>query len=218
MDFRPGLDLARRMVLLALDQVRLLEGLDLGLIKVSLKAFDVPTTIRAFRLIAAKIDYPLHLGITESGLPTAGSIRSAVGMGILLHMGIGDTLRVSLTGSPVDEVVVAWEILKSLGLRQRGPTLVSCPTCGRSEIDVVAMAEAVQKVLTQVDKPVKVAVMGCVVNGPGEARDADVGIACGKGRCAIFKRGLVSSIVNEKDGFGALIEAIRDVTASGSSF
>lgn len=195
-----------RMVDAALEEVRLLESLDFDLIKVSVKAFDVPTTIAAYRAVAERIPYPLHLGITEAGLPWAGGIRSAVGLGILLHEGIGDTIRVSLTTSDAcQEVQCAFEILKSLKLRERGPTLVSCPSCGRAETGIVELAEAVEERLRRTEKAVKVAVMGCVVNGPGEARDADVGIACGRGRGVIFKRGEKVRTVDEADFLEALM-------------
>jgi (E)-4-hydroxy-3-methylbut-2-enyl-diphosphate synthase len=197
-DFQPRAPLAERMANMALGQIKLMEGLDFDLIKVSLKAFDVPTTIRAYQTIADKMPYPLHLGVTEAGLPRAGAIRSAIGIGILLHQGIGDTIRVSLTAHPCEEVFVAYEILKSLGLRQRGPTLVSCPSCGRAEVDIIALAEAVNQRLASISEPIKVAVMGCVVNGPGEAKDADVGIAGGKGKGAIFRKGKVVNTVSEE--------------------
>jgi (E)-4-hydroxy-3-methylbut-2-enyl-diphosphate synthase len=190
-NFQPRAPLSERMVNMALEQIKLMEDLSFDLIKVSLKAFDVPTTIQAYQMIADRMPYPLHLGVTEAGLPRAGAIRSAVGISILLCQGIGDTIRVSLTARSCEEVFVAYEILKSLGLRQRGPTLVSCPSCGRAEVDIIALAEAVSKRLEKMPEPIKVAVMGCVVNGPGEARDADVGIACGKGKGAIFRKGEV---------------------------
>ena len=211
-NFELDAPLAERMVNMALKQIKLLESLAFNLIKVSLKAFDVPTTTQAYQLIADKIPYPLHLGITEAGLPQAGAIRSAVGIGILLYQGIGDTIRVSLTAHPCEEVFVAYEILKSLGLRQRGPTLVSCPSCGRAEVDVVALAEAVDKHLQKITKPIKVAVMGCVVNGPGEARDADVGIACGKGKGAIFRKGKVVRTVDEENLLESLVAEIEGIT------
>ncbi|OGN96341.1 MAG: 4-hydroxy-3-methylbut-2-en-1-yl diphosphate synthase [Chloroflexi bacterium RBG_13_51_36] len=215
-DFQPKAPMAKRMVKMALEQIRLMESLDFDLIKVSLKAFDVPTTIRAYQMIADKIPYPLHLGITEAGLPRTGAVRSATGIGILLYQGIGDTVRVSLSAHPCEEVFVAYEILKSLGLRQRGPTLVSCPSCGRAEVDIIALAEAVSKRLGKITAPIRVAVMGCVVNGPGEARDADVGIACGKGKGAIFRKGSIINTVNEKDLLEALIaEAERIEQALG---
>ncbi len=210
-DFELDAPLSERMVNMALKQIKLLESLDFNLIKVSLKAFDVPTTIQAYQLIADKIPYPLHLGITEAGLPQYGAIRSAVGIGILLYQGIGDTIRVSLTAHPCEEVFVAYEILKSLGLRQRGPTLVSCPSCGRAEVDIIALAETVDKHLQKITKPIKVAVMGCVVNGPGEARDADLGIACGKGKGAIFRKGRVVRTVDEKNFLEALMAELEKV-------
>ena len=207
----PQATVPQRMVSAALEQVRLLESLDFDLIKISLKAFDVPTTIEAYRNIAAKVPYPLHLGITEAGTPRAGAIRSAVGLGILLSEGIGDTIRVSLTGHPREEVVAAYDILKSLNLREHGPTLVSCPTCGRVEVDLVGLAYAVEERLSKMTRPIKVAVMGCVVNGPGEARDADVGIACGKGRGVIFRKGEIVRTVEEKDLLEALMAEVEKV-------
>ncbi len=203
------LSTAERMVAAALEQIRLLESLDFDLIKVSLKAFDVPTTIEAYRAIANKIPYPLHIGITEAGTPHTGIIRSAVGIGTLLWQGIGDTIRVSLTAPPLEEISAAYEILKSLDLRQRGPVLVSCPTCGRTEADTIKLAEAVEKRLLKITKPIRVAVMGCVVNGPGEAKDADVGIACGKGKGVIFKKGKKVAVVEEKDFLEALMREIE---------
>jgi (E)-4-hydroxy-3-methylbut-2-enyl-diphosphate synthase len=201
-----------RMVDAALSEVRLLESLDFEMIKVSLKAFDVLTTVEAYRAIAQRIPYPLHVGITEAGLPWAGGIRSAVGLGALLEEGIGDTLRVSLTTQDVClEVACAFEILKALRLRERGPTLVSCPTCGRCESDVVGLAGQVEKRLQDRDENIKVAVMGCVVNGPGEARDADVGIACGKGRGVIFKKGQKVRIVEESDYLEALMTEVSSL-------
>ncbi len=214
-NFELDAPLSERMVNMALQQIKLLESLDFNLIKVSLKAFDVSTTIQAYQLIADKIPYPLHLGITEAGLPRFGAIRSAVGIGILLYQGIGDTIRVSLTAHPCEEVFVAYEILKSLELRQRGPTLVSCPSCGRAEVDVVTLAEAVNKHLAQISKPLKVAVMGCVVNGPGEARDADIGIACGKGKGAIFRKGKVVSTVKEENFLEALMAEVNSFSLRG---
>jgi (E)-4-hydroxy-3-methylbut-2-enyl-diphosphate synthase len=206
----PRLSVAERMVEAALEQIRWLESLDFDLIKVSLKAFDVPTTVEAYQSIAAKIPYPLHIGITEAGTPRTGVIRSTVGIGTLLWLGIGDTIRVSLTAHPREEVTAAYEILKSLNLRQRGPVLVSCPTCGRAEADVVKLAEAVEERLVKINKPIKVAVMGCVVNGPGEARDADVGIACGRGKGVIFKKGEKVGTVKEKDFLTALMKEVEE--------
>ncbi len=211
-NFQPDAPLVKRMVNTALEQIKFMESLDFDLIKVSLKAFDVLTTIQVYQIIADKIPYPLHLGITEAGLPRTGVIRSAVGIGILLHQGIGDTIRVSLTAHPCEEVLVAYEILKSLGLRQRGPTLVSCPSCGRAEVDIIALAEAVSKCLQEISKPIKVAVMGCVVNGPGEAKDADVGIACGKGKGVIFRKGEVVSTASEDQFLEAIMTEISRIS------
>jgi len=205
----PQSTVAQQMVEAALKQVRLLESLDFDLIKVSLKAFDVPTTIDAYQDIARKMPYPLHIGITEAGTPRSGIIRSAVGISTLLYLGIGDTIRVSLTAHPREEVIAAYEILKSLNLRQHGPVLVSCPTCGRTEVDIIRLAEEVEEKLLEIDKPIKVAVMGCEVNGPGEARDADVGIACGKGRAILFKKGKKIGVVEEKDFLTALMREVE---------
>ena len=208
---KPYSSIANHMVSVALEQINLLEGLDFDLIKVSLKAFDVPATIKAYTIIAKKIPYPLHLGITEAGLPKTGAVRSAVGIGILLHEGIGDTIRVSLSDHPCEEVNTAYEILKSLDLRQHGPTLISCPACGRAEVDIISLAQSVDKSLRGITKPIKVAVMGCVVNGPGEAQDADVGIACGKGRGAIFSKGKVIRTVDETDFLQALMAEVKNL-------
>ncbi|MBU2536367.1 MAG: flavodoxin-dependent (E)-4-hydroxy-3-methylbut-2-enyl-diphosphate synthase [Chloroflexota bacterium] len=205
----PDLSVAERMVEAALEQIRLLESLDFDLIKISLKAFDVPTMIEAYQSIAKKIPYPLHLGVTEAGTPKKGVIRSAVGIGTLLYMGIGDTIRVSLTAHPREEVIAGYEILKSLNLRQHGPVLVSCPSCGRAEVDIVKLAEEVEEQLLKITRPVKVAVMGCVVNGPGEAKDADVGIACGKGKGVIFRKGKKVAVVEEKDFLSALMREVE---------
>jgi len=205
---RPGLTIAQQMVEAALKQIRLLESLDFDLIKVSLKAFDVPTTIEAYRDIAQKIPYPLHIGITEAGTPRTGIIRSTVGISTLLYLGIGDTIRVSLTAHPREEVIAGYEILKSLDLRQHGPILVSCPSCGRAEVDIVKLAEKVEEQLLKIDKPIKVAVMGCVVNGPGEAKDADIGIACGKKKAVLFKKGKKIGVVEERDFVVALMREV----------
>ncbi len=180
---------AEALVASALEHVRLLEQEGFYDMKISLKAHDVPLTLAAYRLMSETVDYPLHLGITEAGTVRTGVIKSAVGIGALLAEGIGDTLRISLTGDPVPEVRVGREILKSLGLRSYGPTLVACPTCGRTSIDLPAIAAEVEKKLAGVAEPIEVAVMGCVVNGPGEARGADVGIAGGKGEGLVFRKG-----------------------------
>jgi len=205
----PKLSIPKQMVAAALEQVKLLESLDFDLIKVSLKAFDVPTTIEAYQKIAPKIPYPLHIGITESGPPRTGIIRSTVGIGTLLWLGIGDTIRVSLTAHPREEVIAGYEILKSLNLRQHGPVLVSCPSCGRAEVDIIKLAEAVEKELLKIKKPIKVAVMGCIVNGPGEAKDADIGIACGKGRAVLFKKGKKIKTIEERDFIKVLMAEVE---------
>lgn len=204
--------IAERMIDSALAEIRLLEDLGFELIEVSLKAFDVPTTIEAYRKIANLTQYPLHIGITEAGLPGAGTIRNAVGIGILLSEGIGDTIRVSLSADPCEEVDTAYEILKSLNIRQRGPILISCPSCGRAEVDIISLAKAVDERLKQIPyATIKVAVMGCVVNGPGEAKDADVGIACGKGKAAIFRKGKVVRTVAEADFLSALMAEVTQL-------
>ena len=188
---------AEALVESALQHVRILEAMDFHDMKISLKAHDVPLTLEAYRLMSKTVDYPLHLGITEAGTVRTGIIKSAVGIGALLAEGIGDTFRISLTGDPVAEVRVAREILKSLGLRDYGPTLISCPTCGRTSIDLPAIAERVEKKLVGIEKPIQVAVMGCVVNGPGEARGADVGIAGGNGEGLVFRKGEIIRKVPE---------------------
>jgi (E)-4-hydroxy-3-methylbut-2-enyl-diphosphate synthase len=177
------------MVASALGHVRLLEARGFDQIKISLKSSSVLDTVAAYGLLADQCDYPLHIGITEAGTPIRGAVKSGVGLGILLYQGLGDTLRVSLTGDPLLEMPVAWEILRALGIRARGPEIVSCPTCGRTEIDLAGLAEAVETRLRSVSRVFKVAVMGCVVNGPGEAREADIGIAGGRDCAVIFRKG-----------------------------
>lgn len=179
------------MVESALSHVALLEKRGFDQIKISLKSSSVPVTIAAYRGMAEAVDYPLHIGVTEAGTPLRGAAKSGVGLGILLWEGIGDTLRVSLTGDPVTEMTVAWEILRSLGLRSRGPEIISCPTCGRTEINLIRLAEEVEKRLRNVPQTFTVAVMGCVVNGPGEAREADIGVAGGRDLGIIFRKGEV---------------------------
>lgn len=203
------------MVESALRHVGILEDLNFRDIVISLKASDVMTTVSAYRLLAERVEYPLHVGITEAGTAWAGSIRSAVGIGTLLAGGLGDTLRVSLTGDPAEEVRVGFEILRSLGLRQRGPTIISCPTCGRCQVDLIGVAEEVQKRLAHISAPIRVAVMGCVVNGPGEAQEADVGLAGGKGVGLLFRRGKAVGKVREDEMVDALCreaeEAAREL-------
>jgi len=197
------------MVASALHHIKILEDLDFYDIVISLKASDVNRTVKAYELLSKKVDYPLHLGITEAGTPKTGIIKSSVGLGILLREGIGDTIRVSLTADPVEEIRVAWEILKSLDLRKHGATLISCPTCGRTEIDLIGLANKVEEAISQIDKDITVAVMGCIVNGPGEAKEADIGIAGGKGKAVIFKKGEILKTVAEKDIFNELIKEIE---------
>ena len=202
---------AEALVESAMEHVHILEKLDFHDIKISLKAHDVPLTLDAYRLMSETADYPLHLGITEAGTVNTGIIKSAVGIGALLAEGIGDTFRISLTGDPVNEVKVANEILKALGLKEYGPTLISCPTCGRCNIDLPSIAAQVEKRLENVKKPVKVAVMGCVVNGPGEARDADIGIAGGKGEGLVFRKGEIIGKVPEDELIDALFAELDKI-------
>ncbi len=210
-----GYSIVDHMVATALWEIGLLEDLDFDLIKISMKAFDVPTTVDAYRRLADMVPYPLHLGITESGTVKSGSIRSAIGLGLLLYEGIGDTLRVSLSGDPVEEVQAGYEILKSLNLRQKGATLVACPSCGRADVDVIKLANTVDEMLKKVDSNLKVAVMGCEVNGPGEAKDADVGIAAGNGRAIIFRKGQKSRVVAADDMLSALMEEVNEAATTG---
>lgn len=206
---RYGHPTAEAMVESALGHVRILEDLGYREIKISLKASDVMKTVSAYRLLSQRVDYPLHIGITEAGTIFSGTIKSSVGLGILLADGIGDTMRVSLTGDVLDEVRVGYEILKSLGLRQRGVNFVSCPTCGRCQINLIKVAEDVERRLQNIDKRITVAVMGCAVNGPGEAREADVGIAGGKGEGLLFRNGEIIRKVPENLLADALIEEIN---------
>jgi (E)-4-hydroxy-3-methylbut-2-enyl-diphosphate synthase len=204
-------DQAEALVEAALEEVRLLEELDYREFKISVKATHVPTMIRAYRLLAAKVPYPIHLGVTEAGTPFTGAIKSAVGIGSLLADGIGDTLRVSLTADPVKEVEVAWEILKALGLRERGPVMIACPSCGRDNVGVEKLAAKVEDRLKAYPQAFEVAVMGCAVNGPGEAGDADFGIAGGRDVGFIYAHGrvlkkvssdiLVDELFHEIDGW-----------------
>ncbi len=200
---------SKGLVEAALRWVALFEEWGFERIVISLKSSDLPLTIEANREISSILDYPLHLGITEAGPPRLGTIKSAIGIGTLLAEGIGDTLRVSLTSDPIEEVRVGRAILKSMDLLREGPVIISCPTCGRCEIDVVKIAEEVEKRLEGFKKPLKVAVMGCVVNGPGEAREADVGMAGGKGSGLIFRRGKPIRKVAESKIVEALIEEVR---------
>jgi len=189
--------------------IQILEGLGFENIKVSLKASDVPKTVESYRLFSKKYDYPLHIGISEAGPPSVGIIKSSVGLGILLSEGIGDTIRVSLTAKPEEEVRVAYGILGSLGLRKRGVDIISCPTCGRCRIDLRGLANKVESRLRKINKPIKVAVMGCIVNGPGEAREADYGVAGTKGRGIVFRKGRIVKQVSEEELLDALLDEIK---------
>ena len=193
----------------AAEHIDILEGLRFRDIKVSLKASNVLTTIEAYKLFSKRYDYPLHVGISEAGPPSTGIIKSSVGIGILLSEGIGDTIRVSLTADPVEEVRVAYGILKALRIRKKGAEIISCPTCGRCNIDLRRLAKKVESRLRAIDKPITVAVMGCVVNGPGEAREADFGIAGGKGRGILFKKGKIIRQVKEEELLNALMKEIN---------
>ncbi len=203
---------AEAMVESGLENIKILEDMGFELIKISLKASSVILSLQAYRMMAAKVDYPLHVGITEAGTRERALIKTALGIGMLLSEGIGDTIRVSLTADPADEVWAAYEILRSLGLRQRGIELISCPTCGRCEIDLINTAEEVDRQIRHIEEPLKVAVMGCIVNGPGEAREADVGIAGGRGVGLLFKHGEIIRKVPEEELVKTLLEEIENIT------
>ena len=202
------------MVATGLWEIQLLEDMDFDLIKISLKAYDIDTTVEAYRKLAKMVPYPFHLGITEAGTARSGSIRSAIGLGALLYDGIGDTIRVSLSDDSREEVEVGYEILKALNLRKKGVQMVACPSCGRADVDIRKLANTVDEMLKGMETSVKVAVMGCEVNGPGEAKDADVGIAAGNGRAIIFRKGQKARIVEEADMLTALLEEVETVAAA----
>ena len=195
------------MVESALGHVRILEEHGFYDTKISIKSSSVLNTIECYRLLSQRCDYPLHLGVTEAGGVLRGAIKSSVGMGVLLSEGIGDTLRVSLTAAPEEEMTVAWELLRALGLRQRGPEIISCPTCGRTEIDLIGLAQEVERRLRTETAPIKVAVVGCVVNGPGEAREADLGMAGGRDKGIIFRKG---EVIRSVRGQEALLAAFME--------
>jgi (E)-4-hydroxy-3-methylbut-2-enyl-diphosphate synthase len=203
---------AQSMVASALESVALLEQWDFNDIVISIKASDPALTIQTYRLLSEKTQYPLHLGVTEAGTRNEGAIRSAIGIGTLLAEGIGDTMRVSLTADPVDEIGAAYSILKALGLRSHGPQLISCPTCGRTSVDLIRIAAEVEERLKTVKAPIKVAVMGCAVNGPGEARHADVGLAGGKGEFLLFSHGEIIRKVPQEQAIEALMAEIARIT------
>ena len=202
---------AEALVESALEDVDVLEDLDFHDIVISVKASDVPMAVDAYTMISERVRYPLHVGITESGTAWAGGLKSAAGIGAILSRGIGDTIRVSLAADPVEEVKVGYEILKSLGLRTRGVQLVACPSCGRAEVDIILIAQEVERRLGRLNAPVKVAVMGCAVNGPGEARMADLGIACGRGMGLLFKQGRIIASLPEDQLIDALMEQVQQV-------
>ena len=203
---------AEAMVSSALRTIEWMEDLGFQQIKVSLKASDVLRTVEAYRLFSKTTDYPLHLGITEAGRGSGAIVKSSLGIGILLSEGIGDTLRVSLTGDPVQEVRVGYDILRSLKIRERGVEIISCPTCGRCEINLTPLVEKVEKATQRIDTPLTIAIMGCVVNGPGEAKEADVGIAGGKGMGLLFRKGRVVKKVREKDFARVLLKEVDEMT------
>ena len=194
----------------AYSNVEILENMDFDNMVVSLKVSNVPMTIEAYNLLAKKCNYPLHIGVTEAGTLVGGTIKNSLGIGILLSQGIGDTLRVSLTADPVEEVKVGWQILKGMGLRKRGIDFTSCPTCGRTKVNMFPIAEKVERALENVDKNIKVAVMGCAVNGPGEAAEADFGVACGDNCGLLFKKGEIVKKVDEEEIVEALLELIHN--------
>ncbi len=193
----------------ALRNVRLLENLGFFEIKISIKSSDTLTTVSGYQALAEQTDYPLHLGVTEAGGLIAGTVKSSVALGILLYQGIGDTFRISLTRDPVEEIRVGFELLRSLKIRERGPELISCPTCGRTQINLFSLAEAVERFVQTMTKPIKVAVMGCVVNGPGEAREADIGVAGGKGVGIIFKKGKLYKKVKEEELLSVFLQELK---------
>jgi (E)-4-hydroxy-3-methylbut-2-enyl-diphosphate synthase len=201
--------LAEAMVTSALRHIELFEQLNFVNLKISLKASDVLQTIRAYQALAPKVRYPFHLGVTEAGTLISGTIKSALGIGLLLYQGIGDTLRVSLTAPPQEEIRVAFELLRNLKLRERGVEIISCPTCGRCRIDLIPLVRRVEKAVQKVTTPLKVAIMGCVVNGPGEAREADIGIAGGKGQGMLFARGRLVRRIKEEDLVPSLLMEIE---------
>jgi (E)-4-hydroxy-3-methylbut-2-enyl-diphosphate synthase len=208
---RHGHPTPEAMVESAMEHIRLFQDLGFDRIKISLKSSNVLSTIKAYELLSHQVDYPLHLGVTEAGTLLSGTVKNALGIGMLLFKGIGDTLRVSLSADPVEEVKVGYEILRALNLRQRGPEIISCPTCGRCEIDLFSLVDEVETALAGITSSPRVAIMGCVVNGPGEAREADVGIAGGRHQGVLFRKGQLVRKVPEKDMARVLIEEVKKI-------
>jgi (E)-4-hydroxy-3-methylbut-2-enyl-diphosphate synthase len=211
----PTADNSDALIESAMRNVRLLEKHGFYEIKISIKSADVLTTINSYQQLSKSTDYPLHLGVTEAGGLIAGTVKSSVALGILLSKGIGDTFRISLTRDPVEEVRVGFELLRSLKIRERGPELISCPTCGRTQIDLFGLAEEVERFVQTMESPLKVAVMGCVVNGPGEARQADIGVAGGNGVGIIFKKGKIWKKVSEDDLLGVFMTELKKMEEEG---
>lgn len=209
---RTDLSLPEKLVESAVSYVEFCHAHDFYDVVVSAKAHDVPTTVETYRLLSQRIpEVPLHIGVTEAGTLFQGLVKSASGLGILLEQGIGDTMRISLTDDPVQEIRACWTLLSALGLRRRNPELVSCPTCGRCQVDLIGIAKQVEERLQEVNRPIQVAVMGCVVNGPGEAADADIGVACGKGSGVIFAHGETLRKVDEASIVDVLMEEIGNL-------
>jgi len=208
---RDGQPTAQGMVDSAINHIKILEELNYTNICISLKSSSVPMMIEANRLMAELRDYPIHVGVTEAGTYFAGSIKSAIGIGTILSQGVGDTIRVSLTGEPTEEIKVAKEILKTLNIRNDTPTIISCPTCGRTQIDLISLVNKVELLVDQIKMPLKIAIMGCAVNGPGEAREADVGVAGGFGEGLIFRKGEIVRKVKEENLYEELVKEIEDI-------
>lgn len=202
------------MVKSALRHVELLQSFDFHDVKISIKASDVLTTVESYRLLSSKTDLPLHVGVTEAGTLYSGTVKSALGIGMLLYEGIGDTIRVSLTRDPVEEVRVGYEILKALKIRQRGPEIISCPTCGRCRVNLFSIVDKVESALMNMTIPIQIAIMGCVVNGPGEAKEADIGIAGGAGKGILFKKGKIIKQVKEEDLVKVLLDEVEKISES----
>ncbi|KYO65776.1 flavodoxin-dependent (E)-4-hydroxy-3-methylbut-2-enyl-diphosphate synthase [Thermovenabulum gondwanense] len=212
-----GMPTAEALVESALEEINILEDLDFQDIVVSIKSSDVITTIKAYELISQKVNYPLHLGVTEAGTLIKSTVKSSVGIGTLLYKGIGDTIRVSITGDPVEEVKVGIELLKSLNLKKSGIDLISCPTCARCNVNLISIAKEIEQRLSNIKEPLKVAVMGCAVNGPGEAKEADIGLAGGNKSFVLFKKGKIERTVGENEAVEVLIQEIKELLKKSKS-